>query len=161
MNHISIIYRGTKWKRLRSLLMLLACSGSNAQTLQSYTAVKDTTPKSTKGSVWFVSEDRALSGSLETAPSCKADTSDLSTWSLLIVESLVSRNQLARVREYSIILPRCNGAIYKTTDVEIMERRLLQCGSYEFIDRITFFMRPWICVGMVSLRPVYRRVGNY
>jgi photosystem II stability/assembly factor-like uncharacterized protein len=137
---------GDKMKNVyASLLMLLAlAAGSNAQTLQSYTAVKDTTPNNLpKGSVWFVSED---SGSVwiagDSALVAKADTSDLSTWSLLNsgIPSSVEINWLEFVNTSIIFAAGGNGAIYKTTDGgNSWNVVYYNAALTNFIDRITFF----------------------
>jgi photosystem II stability/assembly factor-like uncharacterized protein len=126
------------------LILLAVAAGSNAQTLQSYTAVKDTTPNNLpKGSIWFVSED---SGSVwiagDSALVAKADTSDLSTWSLLNsgIPSSVEINWLEFVNTSIIFAAGGNGAIYKTTDGGNSWNVVYYNASLtNFIDRITFF----------------------
>ncbi len=113
-------------------------------TVKQYLAKKDTTPSNLpQGGVWFVKE---YSGSAwitgDSALIAKADTSNLSTWSLLNsgIPVSIGINCLEFVSSTTIFAGGMNGAIYESTNGGISWNLAYYNASVtNFIDRITFF----------------------
>ena len=133
-----------KYLATLALLLFVFTQGTHSQTLQSYTATKDTTPNNLpKGSVWFVCED---SGSVwiagDSALVARADTGNLGSWTLLNtgIPPTNGLNWLEFINTSTIFAAGIDGTIYETTNGGGSWNSVYYNPSLtNFIDRITFF----------------------